>query len=157
VAATTTAASPTTFTLRPGFVDNECAAEKILAIEGGDSLFSFCIVANFRETEAARLTRETIAKKRERIGLHTDFRKQRRDLLFCGLEREISNVEFLHGRSPCAPMQDKGTRARLKEQVRGRGGPARRAGCSRLKQGLQRLSGHDAATVAGSQRLDGRK
>jgi hypothetical protein len=74
-ATTTTAASATTFTLRASFVDDERAAEKILAIKRGDYFFCFRIVANFRETEAARLTRETIAKQRERIGLHADFRE----------------------------------------------------------------------------------
>jgi hypothetical protein len=80
-AAATTTASPltapsaTAFALRASFVDDECAAEKILAVQGGDGLLSFCIIPNFGETKAARLTRETIAEERERIGLHADFRE----------------------------------------------------------------------------------
>jgi hypothetical protein len=73
VTATSTAASAATFTLRTGFVDHQCAAEKILAVESGDDFFGFGVIANFSETEAAWLPRETIAKQGERIRLHTDF------------------------------------------------------------------------------------
>jgi hypothetical protein len=74
-ATTTTAPSAATFTLWASFVDHQCAAEKILAVESGDDLFGFGVVANFRETKTARLPRETVAKQGERIGLHADFRE----------------------------------------------------------------------------------
>src|SRR5208282_1488772 len=64
-AASTAASAATTFTLRAGFIDDERAAEKILAIQRGDHFFRFAVISNFRETEAARLSRETIAQQRE--------------------------------------------------------------------------------------------
>lgn len=105
VAAATTASSTATFTLRAGFVDHKSAAEEILAVESGDHFFGFGIVFNFGEAKTARLSCETIAEQGERIRLHADFREKRGYLLFRGFEREIPNVEFLHGRSPCAPIQ----------------------------------------------------
>jgi hypothetical protein len=75
VTTTTTAASAATFTLRAGFVDHQSTTEEILAVESGDHLFGFGVVANFRETKTARLARETIAKQGERIRLHADFRE----------------------------------------------------------------------------------
>ena len=78
--ATTTVATPSTaraaaFPLRTRFVDDQSAAEKILAVKGFDCFVRFGVVANFGETESAWLSRETIAQQRERIRLHTDFRK----------------------------------------------------------------------------------
>jgi hypothetical protein len=71
--AATTAAGASAFTLRTGFIHHQCAAQKILAIERFDRFVSFGIVADFGETETARLSRETIAQKRERIRLHANF------------------------------------------------------------------------------------
>lgn len=70
--ATTTASA---FALRTRFVDDESAAEKFAAVESCDDLFGFGVVPNFGKPETARLARETIAKKRERIRLHARFRK----------------------------------------------------------------------------------
>jgi hypothetical protein len=85
----------------------------------------FCIrvVANFREAESPRLPGKTIPQKRQRIRLHSDFRKQRRYLLFCSLERQISHVQFLHGRSPYAPGSAEAQNTRLKRQDLGRTRP----------------------------------
>jgi hypothetical protein len=99
------ATSPTraaAFTLRTSFVHDQRAAQKILAVERFDRFICFGVVPNFGETEAARLTRETIAQQRERIRLDTNLRKQCCYLLFRGLEREIAYIQFLHGRSPFA-------------------------------------------------------
>jgi hypothetical protein len=74
VAATSTA-RPAAFPLRTRFIDDQSAAEKILAVERFDCFVRFGVVANFGETESTRLSRETIAQKRERIRLHTNFRK----------------------------------------------------------------------------------
>jgi hypothetical protein len=71
--ATTTAASTAALTLRTSFVHDQRAAQEILAIERFDRFVRFGVVAYFGETETARLSRETIAQKRERIGLHADF------------------------------------------------------------------------------------
>jgi hypothetical protein len=65
---------------------------------------------NLGETEAARLSSETIAQQSQRIRLYADFSKQRLHLLFCCFEREVPNVQFLHGRSP-GPLQ-RGTHQR---------------------------------------------
>ena len=50
--------------LRPGFINDERASEKILAVQGRDRFLRFRVVANLGETKAARLPRETIAKQR---------------------------------------------------------------------------------------------
>jgi hypothetical protein len=67
------AASTAALTLRTSFVHDQRAAQEILAIERFDRFVRFGVVAYFGETETARLSRETIAQKRERIGLHADF------------------------------------------------------------------------------------
>jgi len=85
--AATSAAGAAAFTLRTSFVHNQRAAQKILAVERFDGFVRFGVVANFGETETARLSRETIAQQRERIRLHTNLRKKRCYLLFRGLER----------------------------------------------------------------------
>jgi hypothetical protein len=64
-AASATAACPATFSLRPGFIHHECAAKKILAVEGGNRFLRLGVVVNFGETESARLSRKTIPKQRE--------------------------------------------------------------------------------------------
>jgi hypothetical protein len=84
------------------FIHYQRAAQKILAVERFDRFVCFGVVANFSETESARLAGETIAQQRERIWLHTNLRKQRRYLLFRSLERQIPDIQFLHGRSPFA-------------------------------------------------------
>jgi hypothetical protein len=55
---------------------------------------------NLGETETARLSSKAIAQQRQRIRLYADFGEQRLHLLFCCFEREVPNVQFLHGRSP---------------------------------------------------------
>jgi len=72
--------------LGTGFIDDERAAHEFLAVERGDGFFGFTIVANLRKTETARLACKAVAKERQRIRLHTGFRKQRLNLLFCSLE-----------------------------------------------------------------------
>jgi hypothetical protein len=76
-AATTTVSSATastaTFPLRTCFVHHERATEKVPAVEGGNHLFSFRVVAHFGKTKAARLARKTIPKQRQRIRLHAHF------------------------------------------------------------------------------------
>jgi hypothetical protein len=100
-AVSTTTASTTSaaaFTLGASFVNYQRAPQKIFAIEGCDCFFGFRIITNFREAESARLTRETIPQKSEGIRLNTNFGKQRRHLFFRSLERQISDIQFLHGR-----------------------------------------------------------
>jgi hypothetical protein len=84
--ASTTARAPATFALWAGFIHDERTSEKVLVVQSRNRLLRFRIVANLGETEAARLPRETIAKQRESIRLHPDFRKQRLHLLFCSLK-----------------------------------------------------------------------
>jgi len=121
--ASATASPAATFALRPGFIYNQSASEKILAVERRDGLFRFSIVADFGEAEPARLPRETIAQQRQRIGLDADFRKQRCHLLFRCLERQISHVQFLHSRSPLPLTSARTPNARLKRQDLGRRRP----------------------------------
>jgi hypothetical protein len=51
--------------LGTSFIHHQRAPQEILAIESGDCLFSFRVIANFRETESARLAGKTIAQQRE--------------------------------------------------------------------------------------------
>jgi hypothetical protein len=104
------------FALGAGFIHHESAAEKILAVQSGDGFFRFGIILDFREAETAGLACESIAKKRQRIGLNADFSEQCMNLFFRGLKREITHVQFLHGRSPCAPTCEETLHARLKNR-----------------------------------------
>jgi RNase P/RNase MRP subunit POP5 len=113
--AATTPAGATAFTLRTRFIHHQRAAQKILAVKRFDGFIRFGVVANLGETETARLSRETIAQQRERIRLHANFRKQRRYLLFRGLERQITDIQFLHGRSPFASGKCPGAKHEAEE------------------------------------------
>jgi hypothetical protein len=86
--------------LRTSFIHYQRAAKEVFAVEGCNRLLCRAVVMNLGETKSARLPSETIAQQRQRIRLYTDFSKQRLHLLFCCFEREVPNVQFLHGRSP---------------------------------------------------------
>ena len=58
----TSAAGAAAFALRTCFIHDERAAQKILAVQRLDGFVCFGVVANFGETETARLSRETIAQ-----------------------------------------------------------------------------------------------
>jgi hypothetical protein len=104
VTASTAATSATAFALRARLVDNKGAAEKLLAVERCNGLFGLGVVAHFRESETSRLSCKPIAKKSEGIRLNTDFGEKGLDIVFGSLERQIADVQFLHDRSPCAPV-----------------------------------------------------
>jgi hypothetical protein len=104
VAAATPASSASAFTLRARLVDYQRAAQEILAVQRRDGFFGFRIIADFRETEAARLARETVAEQRQRIRLHPDLCKQPCNIFFRSFERQVSHIQFLHGESPGAPV-----------------------------------------------------
>ena len=70
-----TPASSAAFPLRTRFIHHQRTSQKILAVQPGNRLFRLCIIVNFSEAETSRLARETIAEQRQRIGLHSDFRK----------------------------------------------------------------------------------
>jgi hypothetical protein len=59
--AATSSAGASAFTLGTRFIHHQRAAQKILAVERFDRFVCFGVVANFGETETARLSRETIA------------------------------------------------------------------------------------------------
>jgi hypothetical protein len=92
-AASTTVAAPTTrttssaFALRTRFVHNQGPTEKFLPVQCRNGLFCFRVILDLRKAKPARLAGEAIAKKGERIGLHTSFGKQRLDFLFSSLKR----------------------------------------------------------------------
>jgi hypothetical protein len=71
--AATPSAGAAAFTLRTRFIHDQRSAQKILAVERFDGFVRLGVVANFSETETARLTRKTIAQQRERIRLHANF------------------------------------------------------------------------------------
>jgi hypothetical protein len=76
-AASARASSSTTaaFALRTSFIHNKRATHKILAIERLNRLFRLRIIADFGKAESPWLAGETIAKKGELIGLHSNFRE----------------------------------------------------------------------------------
>lgn len=63
--ATAPAATTSPAFTRPRFVDDQGAAEKLLAVEGGDGFFGFRIVTKFRETETAGLTGKAVLQESE--------------------------------------------------------------------------------------------
>lgn len=72
--ASASAATPAcTFALRTSLIHHQSAAKKILAVQSLNGLFRIRVVADFSETEAAGLSRETIAQQCERIRLHANF------------------------------------------------------------------------------------
>jgi hypothetical protein len=105
VPAASSAPSTAALALRTCFIYNQRAAHKIFAVQRLNRFFRLRVIADLRESESAGLPGEAIAKKRQLIGLHSDFRKQSRYLLFCSLERQIPHVQFLHGRSPYVQSQ----------------------------------------------------
>jgi hypothetical protein len=62
IAPTPTAATAA-FSLWASFVDNQSAAEEVLAVQCSDGFVGFCVIADFSETEASRLSCKTIAKQ----------------------------------------------------------------------------------------------
>jgi hypothetical protein len=80
--AATPSATASTFLLRPSFVHDQRAPQKILSVQTFDCFHSFGIVCNFCETESARLIRKTISQQCERIGLNSNFREHCGDLFF---------------------------------------------------------------------------
>jgi hypothetical protein len=99
-AASATPSATTAFSLRTSFIHYQRAAKEVFAIESCNRLFRCAVVVNLSETETARLSCKTIAEQRQRIRLNADLSEQRLHLLFCCFEREVPNVQFLHGRSP---------------------------------------------------------
>ena len=99
-ASATVATAPTTasrtFCLRAGFVDNEVAAAKILAVKTIDSTIGFFIVGNFDEGETAGLTREAIANQANCGSSDTQLTQPFLQLLFRCAERKITDVKLLH-------------------------------------------------------------
>jgi autotransporter adhesin len=99
-AASATPSATTAFSLRTSFIHYQRAAKEVFAIESCNRLFRCAVVVNLSETETTRLSCKTIAEQRQRIRLNADLSEQRLHLLFCCFEREVPNVQFLHGRSP---------------------------------------------------------
>jgi hypothetical protein len=86
IAASPATTSATTFSLRASLIHYQRAAKKVFAVEGCNRLLRCAVIMNLGETEAARLSCETIAEQREGIRLYADFSKQRLHLLFCCLK-----------------------------------------------------------------------
>jgi hypothetical protein len=146
-AVTSAATTAATFALlRTRFVDYQGAAHELPPVESCNHFLGFRVIPNFGESETARLAREPIAKQGEGIRLHARFRKQRCYIFFCGLERKIAHVQFLHRPSPYAAIAESGTSPRgWKKQDRGRGQSAVRRPLG-LKRAPQQLCKHLAAS-----------
>jgi hypothetical protein len=96
VTSTPAASATTTFTLRARFVHNERATHEIPSVESRNRFFSLPVVPDFCKSEPPGLAGETISQQSKIIWLHTCFRKQRRYLIFRGLERKVAHVQFFH-------------------------------------------------------------
>jgi len=59
--ASTASATTAAFALRARFIDYDLAAFEILSVERGYGFFGLTVVADFNETESARLSRKAIA------------------------------------------------------------------------------------------------
>src|ERR1700677_240583 len=122
--AATASATATAFLLGPCFIYNQRSSQKILSVQRLDGFHSFGVVANFSKTKSARLIRKAVPQQRERIGLNSNFREHCRDLLFRSFERQITEIEFLHDRSPWASGQRQSAIKKLKKQDLGSGRPS---------------------------------
>jgi hypothetical protein len=114
MAATPTTAAPATF-LRPRFIYHQRTPKKILSVQSFDRFHRFGIVCNFRKSEAAGLVGEAVSQQGERVGLNSDFREHRGDLFFCGFKGQITEIQFLHDRSPYASGQRQSAIEKLEE------------------------------------------
>lgn len=89
-AATTTTAAAFT---RAGFVHREITAIKVLPVEGCHRGIGFRVVCHFDKRKPARPTRLAIHHERRRRNLPMLF-KELAQLIFGGLEREITNIQL---------------------------------------------------------------
>ena len=120
----TSASTATAALLRTSFIHDQRPTEKILAVQRFDGFCGFGVVSNFSKTKTARLVREAIAQKRQRIRLHSNFGEERGDLFFSRFERQIPKIQFLHDRSPLGFGQRRNTTEKLKKQDLGRRRPS---------------------------------
>ena len=106
------ASTATTLGLWARFVDDEVPAAKILAVEGVNGTASVIVVGNFDESEAARLSRETIANEIDTRGSNTDLSEPLLELLFRRGKRKVTHVKLLHLPTPSArnPSESRGAR-----------------------------------------------
>jgi hypothetical protein len=81
--------------LRAGFVDVECAAVQLNAVQFGDRAITFRIVAHFHEAEATRLAGVTVFYQADAIHRPISF-KQAANPIFGGAEAEVAYKNILH-------------------------------------------------------------
>jgi len=108
----TTAAGPSTATAGPSsasatafaggtrFVDDNITAHEILAVQRLYGAVGLFVAVDLDKSEPARLPRKTVAHQSDICRSDSRLRKQCIDLLFCSLEREITDVEFLQCKTP---------------------------------------------------------
>jgi hypothetical protein len=94
------ASAPTTVLLRTSFIHYQGASQKIPPVQTLDRFHRVRIVSNFSESKSAWLVGDAVAQQTDCVGLDPYFREQRCDLIFGSFKRQISQIQFLHGRSP---------------------------------------------------------
>jgi hypothetical protein len=117
VSAATAATSAATraFRLRARLVDNKVPAAKVLTVQAGDRTIRFFIVGDLDESEAARLTGETVANQADGRGADSQLSKPLLQLFFRCIERKIADVKLLHLRTPSARNLKKRVAERTEE------------------------------------------
>jgi hypothetical protein len=92
MATTASPASTAAFPRRARFVDHDCTAQKILAVQRGDRFIRLSIVGDLDKAEASRLAGETISNQRHRIRLDTRIGKLRSQILLACLKRQVTYI-----------------------------------------------------------------
>jgi hypothetical protein len=85
--------------LRPRLIHHQVAPAKILSIQRINGPLHVLII-HFHECEAPGLAREPVADQVDVRRRHAHLRKPLVQLFFCGGKREITDVQFLHLRTP---------------------------------------------------------
>jgi hypothetical protein len=116
ITAATTSAATTAFGLRPSFIHNEIASPKILTVHGIDGAVGFLVVGDLDESEATRLSRETVANEIDCRGIDTSLREKFVQAILRRRERKIANIELLHLPDSFCPEPTCKSRSALKKQ-----------------------------------------
>jgi hypothetical protein len=86
----------TALSLGTGFVDIQCAAAKIFAVQSRDGFFGFRGVGHFYKCKSSGASGVTVGDQADLIDFAVRF-EQGSQLCFGGAVREVANKKLLHG------------------------------------------------------------
>src|SRR3989338_6965035 len=85
---------------RAGFVDDEVAAQEVLAVQGIDGLLGLVVVHDLDETEAAGLAGVAVADQSGALHRNPGLLEKAAQLFFGGLIGDVADIKLLHGMAP---------------------------------------------------------